>query len=303
MPANSPPAKPRQTTAAAAVAAELLPGQSPALLQELHLLTRSGELNADARRKLKQINHLYGMLRPKLEPLLGDEGDPLWLDAGAGNGYLGFVLYDLLLRPAGRGRLVGVESRPELVARVNQRAALLGFSRLRALQGQLAEWADAAQPSVEGHKPHAVLALHACDTATDDALVLGIRAESQVIAVVPCCQAEVARLLSGGSGVRSALGPLWRHPFHRREFGAHLTNVVRSLVLEAHGYSVTVTELTGWEHSLKNELLLAHKVQRTNGLALQQLRGLLAELPIAEMGLLRRLGGTLALTGAQANLT
>ena len=300
MSAKPPQDRARQSVAAAAVAAELLPGQSPALLQELHLLTRSGELNADARRKLKQINHLYGMLRPKLEPLLANHGDPLLLDAGAGNGYLGFVLYDLLLRPAGRGRLVGVESRPDLVERVNQRAALLGFSRLQALQGQLAEWADADVAGIDGQKPQAVLALHACDTATDDALVLGIRAESQVIAVVPCCQAELARLLGGGSAVRSALGPLWRHPFHRREFGAHLTNVVRSLVLEAHGYSVAVTELTGWEHSMKNELILAHKVQRSNGLALQQLRGLLAELPVGEMGLLRRLAATLAPAAAPA---
>lgn len=284
--------RPRQSVAASAVASELLPGQSAALLQELHLLTRSGELNADARRKLKQINHLYGMIRQRLQPLLADGADPLIVDAGAGNGYLGFVLYDLLLRPAGRGRLVGVESRAELVQRVNDRAALLGFERLSAVHGQMAELADAAEPGLRGERPQAVVALHACDTATDDALVLAIRCDSPVVAVVPCCQAEVAQLLAGGSAVRATLGPLWRHPIHRREFGAHLTNVVRCLVLEAHGYSVTATELTGWEHTAKNELILAHKVQRSNGLALGQLKALIAELPLAPMGLLRRLSLT-----------
>ena len=84
-------------------------------------------------------------------------------------------------------------------------------------------------------------------------------------------------------------GALWRHPIHRREFGANLTNVIRAHVLEAFGYQVTVTELTGWEHSLKNELILARKVQRHNGLALRQLQQLLAGLPYLPMGLLQRL--------------
>jgi len=103
---------------------------------------------------------------------------------------------------------------------------------------------------------------------------------------VPCCQSEVAKLLQGGTAVRQSLGSLWRHGWHRREFGAHLTNVVRGLLLEAHGYQVTVTELAGWEHSLKNELILARKVQKRNSLAIKQLRDLLAELPNLPMQLL-----------------
>ncbi|MBI5610472.1 MAG: SAM-dependent methyltransferase [Deltaproteobacteria bacterium] len=275
------------------VRAALLPDQSPRLLQALHLLTRTGDLNADALRKLKQINHLYGLLRPLLEPLwISDDGQPsgapLVVDAGAGNSYLGFVLYELLLGPLGRGELWGVETRADLVERVRQRAQDLGFSRMYMAQAAVA--GIGAVPELAGRKVDAVVALHACDTATDEALLLGLAQKAAVIAVVPCCQAELARLLSGGSAVRTALGPLWRHPMHRREFGAHLTNVLRGLVLEAHGYQVTVTELTGWEHSLKNEVLLARRVQGRNPLALRQLHQLLAQLPPLPMRLLTELG-------------
>ncbi len=273
----------------------LLPEQSPKLLQALHLLTRGGDLNADALRKLKQINHLYGLLRPLLEPLwISADGEPdaapLLVDAGAGNGYLGFVLYELLLGPLGRGELWGVETRSDLVARVRQRANELGFSRMHIAEASVAALQQGQVPELAGRKVEAVVALHACDTATDDALLLGISQQAPVIAVVPCCQAELARLLGGGSAVRTPLGPLWRHPMHRREFGAHLTNVLRGLVLEAHGYQVTVTELTGWEHSLKNEVLLARKVQNRNPLALRQLNDLLDQLPPLPMRLLTELG-------------
>ncbi len=79
--------------------------------------------------------------------------------------------------------------------------------------------------------------------------------------LVPCCQAEVATVLRKNKGkdaeASSALTEIWRHPIHTREFGSQITNVLRCLQLEAHGYQVTVTELVGWEHSMKNELIIA----------------------------------------------
>ncbi len=68
---------------------------------------------------------------------------------------------------------------------------------------------------------------------------------------------------------------LWSHPIHRREMGAHLTNVIRALALQSYGYQVTVTELTGWEHSLKNELLLARRVHKEHPGAWAELQKLL----------------------------
>jgi len=110
-----------------------------------------------------------------------------------------------------------------------------------------------------------VLALHACDTATDDALLLALRHDADHIAVVPCCQAEVAAQLKENRHAAPQPWPLlWSHAIHRREMGSHLTNVIRALALQSRGYQVTVTELTGWEHSLKNELILARRVHREN---------------------------------------
>ena len=235
------------------VAKELLPGESRALLQELHLLTRDGDLNADSLRKLKQVNHLVRLLAPALEDVLSRFGDPVIVDCGLGKGYLGFILYELFVGPAGKGTLVGIESRPELARAATERAARLGYERMRFIAGDLA---GAPVPS----RVHLVTALHACDTATDDALVLATRHGADHVAVVPCCQAEVARQLAGRRGADPALAEMHRHPWHRRELGSHLTTVIRALALEALGYQVTVTELAGWEHSLKNELILGRKL-------------------------------------------
>jgi hypothetical protein len=123
---------------------------------------------------------------------------------------------------------------------------------------------------------HLMTALHACDTATDDALVAAIQANADHVAVVPCCQAEVAEQLSRARDVRPEVEALFAHAWHRREFGSHLTNVVRVLALEARGYKVTVTELAGWEHSLKNELILGKKVRARDDAARSKLDALLA---------------------------
>jgi hypothetical protein len=251
----------------AAAARELLPGQSPELLKALHILTRDGALNADSLRKLKQVNHLARLLAPAIEDVLARFGDPVLVDCGAGKSYLGFVLYQLFLQPAGKGTLQAVEARPELVEKARALAARLGFTRMTFEQ---AEIGAAAPPA----RVHLVTALHACDTATDDALALAIRLGADHVAVVPCCQAEVAAQLDRSPAPSPLLATLFEHPWHRREFGSHLTNVVRALALQASGYSVTVTELAGWEHSLKNELILGKKVRAGDGRARERLQAL-----------------------------
>jgi len=247
---------------------EVPPGMSIALLQDLHLLTRDGHLNADARRKLKQIRHLVQLLRPALDDALARAADPLIVDCGAGKSYLGALLYELVLGPAGRGSLVAIEARPELSEQAAQRAARFGQARFRLATGAIAGAALDRRPNV-------VTALHACDTATDDALALAIAGGADHVAVVPCCQAEVARQLDAAHPADPAIAALFAHPLHRRELGSHLTNVVRGLALEAHGYKVTVTELVGWEHSAKNELILGKRAHRYSAAARAQLRALL----------------------------
>jgi methyltransferase family protein len=238
------------------------PGNSVPLLKALHILAREGQLNADSRRKLKQVLHLTQLLRPPLETLLKDAENPVIADLGAGKSYLGFILYDLILGPAGKGRVIGVESRGDLVEKSRALAAQSGFERMDFIAGAIAE------TSLPEGRADMVTALHACDTATDDAIRFAIRHQAKVIALVPCCQAEVARLLEDTGG---PLAQLWRHPIQRREFGAHVTNVIRGLYLESLGYKVRVTELVGLEHSLKNELILAERHQLTNPVARREL--------------------------------
>jgi hypothetical protein len=243
-------------------------GMSIDLLKDLHLLTRDGKLNADARRKLKQIRHLVGLLRPVLDDAFAAHASPTVVDCGAGKSYLGFLLYELVLGPAGRGTLLSIESRPELTQAAAARAQRFGHERFRFIEG------DIAGATLPGDV-QLVTALHACDTATDDALALAITRGAAAIAVVPCCQAEVARQLDARADRDPVDQSLIEHPLHRRELGSHLTNVVRALCLEACGYKVTVTELVGWEHSLKNELLLARRTFRPERGTRATLAGLL----------------------------
>lgn len=245
--------------------------KSTALLQALHILTRDGLLNADSRRKLKQVLHLTQLLRPSLEALLAEKHNPVVADLGAGKSYLGFILYDLILGPAGRGSIVGVETKSSLSDQSRALASESGFERMQFVASPIAE-----AKLTDGHADM-VTALHACDTATDDAILFALRHEAKVIALVPCCQAEVSRLLEGHDG---PLRQLWRHPIQRREFGAHLTNVIRGLVLEAHGYKVRVTEFTGFEHTMKNELILAERHQLTNPKAKAELKKLVDQFGI-----------------------
>lgn len=262
---------------AAARDPDLQPGQSTELLKELHILTREGKLNQDSRRKLKQVHHLHRFIHELLESLPESEQGPTIADHGAGKSYLGFILYDLSLKATGKGRVFGIETRPELVARSRGLAARLGFDRMVFLNTSAAAAAtDEGLPE----RIDLVTALHACDTATDDAIAFGLRKQARAMALVPCCQAEVAAQLRRSKALslsRTPLAELWRHPLHTREIGSQLTNVLRCLYLEACGYQVTVTELVGWEHSLKNELILARYTGQKKHSAAQRLRALLAE--------------------------
>ena len=250
--------------------ADLWPGQSVPLLKALHILTPNGGLNADSRRKLKQVQHLAQLIKPAIDAVLKEKEHPVLADLGAGKSYLGFILYDLYFGPAGRGRVMAVETRPELIAVAKKIAGASGFSRMDFVQAKIAD--------TEVGPVDIVTALHACDTATDEAILFALKHQAKYVALVPCCQAEVARALDNAKG---PMDQLWRHGLHRREFGAHLTNVLRGLYLEAHGYKVRVTEFTGFEHTQKNEMIFAERHQRSNPRAKAEFEKLVAEIGVA----------------------
>jgi hypothetical protein len=237
---------------------EVKAGQSVALLQELHILTRDGKLNQDSRRKLKQVYHLYQFIEPLLNDVRAEKGAVSLVDHGAGKSYLGFIIYDLFFKGlADSSHIYGIETREELVARSQDLARKFDFPGMSFLPLSVAE---STTSSALPEQIDIVTALHACNTATDDAIDFALKKRAKHIVLVPCCQAEVASMLRKNKGQslgKNALTELWRHPIHTREFGSQITNVLRCLQLEAHGYQVTVTELVGWEHSMKNELIIA----------------------------------------------
>jgi len=263
---------------------EIEPGQSIELLKELHILTRDGKMNQDSRRKLKQVYHLYRFI----EPLLGEvlqAGDGVRLvDHGAGKSYLGFILYDLFFKNLGDGsHIYGIETRDELVAKSRGLAARLGFGEMSFLNLSVAA---AIESPLLPAKVDIVTALHACDTATDDAIRFALTRQARFVVLVPCCQAEVAAALrerKAGALAATPLAELWRHPLHTREFGSQLTNVLRCLQLEAHGYQVRVTELVGWEHSMKSELIIATYKDLPRRRPAERLQAVLAELGLEQM--------------------
>jgi hypothetical protein len=269
---------------AAAIAPEIRPGQSVELLKELHILTRDGKLNQDSRRKLKQVYHLYQFIEKLLLDLELPQGEVsaqaagfTLADHGAGKSYLGFIIYDLFFKSRPRGHIYGIETRPELVQKSRELSARLGFDRMSFLNLSVAE--SSQSPDLPGHID-IVTALHACDTATDDAIAFGLQKNARYMVLVPCCQAEVAGCLRQGKALalsRTPLAELWRHPLHTREMGSQITNVLRCLYLEAAGYQVTVTELVGWEHSMKNELIIATWTGQKKRSAEDRMRAILAE--------------------------
>ena len=266
---------------------DLRPGQSIELLKELHILTREGKINQDSRRKLKQVNHLYQFIEKLLTAMTDSEQGPTLADHGAGKSYLGFIIYDLFFKSLGRGHIYGIETRSELVDSSTVLAQRLGFDRMTFLNLSVAESAhsDALPAQID-----VVTALHACDTATDDAIAFGLQKQAQCMVLVPCCQAELARSLNQNKALnlqRTPLAELWRHPLHTREMGSQLTNVLRCLYLESQGYKVTVTELVGWEHSMKNELILAQYTGQKKKTAADRLKALLEEFGLKDIQALR----------------
>ncbi len=249
----------------------LLEGQSIEVLQALGLVTPRGGASADANRKIKQIQHFIRQIAPTLDEVFERYREPVLFDAAAGKSYLAFVIFELYIKKHGRGRMIACDVRPDLAERVQNLAKQLHFEdRFEVLCGKII---DVPLPE----RIHFTLALHACDTATDEAWLRALKAKSDHIALVPCCQAEVSQLLKNCHDGPAAL---WGNAWHRREFGAHLTNVMRTLALQSCGYQVQVTELAGWEHSLKNELILAKRMGRYSKAGEEALEKLHSEIPV-----------------------
>jgi len=180
---SAPPSLAVAAQAAHPLADVLRPGQSLELLKELHILTRDGKLNQDSRRKLKQVYHLYQFIEKLLQELPPVSGRGLTLaDHGAGKSYLGFILYDLFFKTLDDSHIYGIETRAELVDQSRALAARLEFARMSFLNLSVAESAHSSELPAQ---VDVVTALHACDTATDDAIAFGLQKKARALVLLP----------------------------------------------------------------------------------------------------------------------
>ncbi|MCX5742781.1 MAG: SAM-dependent methyltransferase [Proteobacteria bacterium] len=234
----------------------ILPAEAPVLLRALGLLHRDATMPPAQVRKYLQINHVVRVMDTAMAALRARHPVIRILDAGCGRSYL-----TLLLAWVARERwhhqveVLGVDRNPAVIAECERRTAIAGLAdvvRFRA--ANLADLVD--EPA------HAVFALHACDTATDDAIALGVATRAELIAVAPCCQAELARAWAelGERGAVGGFAPIWTAPHLRRETAAHVTDAMRVALMRAAGYEVTPMEFIGLEHTKKNTLIRGMRV-------------------------------------------
>jgi SAM-dependent methyltransferase len=277
---------------------QVLPTNAPRLLRALSLLNKDGSMSADSTRKFIQVNHLLALFKPHLEDLNQRHGRVRILDAGCGSSFLTFLMawaYQELWHH--EALLVGIDSNQTLIQKNQDTSRVMGVSdTVKFVRSAIAEanWEDllssVGEPVGDDPKksrPHAVVALHACDTATDDAIALGIKLKSDLIAVAPCCQAELARhwKILAEKGVANPFKPAFHNPHLRREISAQITDLMRVLILRSHGYEVTTTEFTMSHATPKNTLILATRRGNYHKEAQQEYQDLVISLGGAEISL------------------
>lgn len=230
-------------------------------LHALGITGKDGQVRNDAQDKFRQINRMVEIFAPLIQGIKADK--PRILDMGAGKGYLDFALYDYLANVARRpAEIVGVEMRDQLVRDGNANAAASGFSGLSFQPGTILDY-DASGAD-------AVIALHACDTATDDAIYQGIRAGAQLIAVAPCCHKQVRRQMEAGRP-DDRLDFLLRHGTMLEKQAEMVTDGLRTLLLEASGYRTRIFEFVSDAHTPKNNLIVAQKGGGDKAAALERI--------------------------------
>lgn len=224
----------------------LLPLSRP-FLYELGVTDAQGQLIPAMSRKWKQINKFIEVLSAALaRSRLADREQLHVVDFGSGKGYLTFAVHDWLAHSMGRQpQVTGVELRSELVALCQGVIDTLGLTGMAYEQGDVRDYQPAALD--------VMIALHACDVATDYAIHLGIRAGAEVILCSPCCHKEVRPQLLSPHPLR----PILRHGIHAAQEAEMLTDGLRAMLLEAAGYDTQVFEFISLEHTNKNKMILA----------------------------------------------
>ncbi|MGB1018012.1 MAG: class I SAM-dependent methyltransferase [Chitinophagales bacterium] len=228
----------------------LIKAKNNVYLEALKVVNASGNILPKKQKKFKQINKYIEVINDVLEPIYF-ENEMNIVDMGAGKGYLTFALYDYLKNTANKNpKITGIELRPDLVSKCNEIAKLSEFEDLKFIEGSI--------QSAEIQKLDVLIALHACDTATDDAIYRGIDANAEAIIVAPCCHKQIRKQLNPTNDLKQIL----QFGILKERQAELLTDSLRALILETHGYKTKVFEFISGEHTPKNVLIVATKTKK-----------------------------------------
>ncbi len=229
--------------------------KTPDFLIELGVLKENGKPQKGKGDKYKQISKFVEIMAGLLRNYYGEAKDKKLniIDMGAGKGYLTFALYDFLVNNLGMETHVkGVEVRDDLVNKCNDIAQRVGFQNLQFEKGYIGNY---YLPTTD-----VLIALHACDTATDDAISKGIKANADLIICAPCCHKQVRKLMNCQTHLQSIL----QYGIHNDRIAEMLTDTIRALILEANGYETSVSEFISTEHTGKNVMIIGKKRKADN---------------------------------------
>ncbi len=231
----------------------LIPAAGKPYLEALGVTDAEGNVLKNSGDKFRQINRYVEILAPLLKAIPPERMRRI-LDMGAGKGYLTFAVADYVANTLGRETdVVGVEFRDELVKLCNGIAAASKLDHLSFSAGSIENF-DSTGADV-------LIALHACDTATDDAIAKGIAAESELIVVAPCCHKQIRREMETANH-QTDLDFVTRHGIFMEREAEMVTDAMRAMILEYYGYSTKVFEFIGTEHTPKNVLIVGQKTRR-----------------------------------------
>jgi SAM-dependent methyltransferase len=221
-------------------------------LKAIGLLTRDGRIKADKQRKFKQINEFLRLVEETASFSTAADSPLHVVDFGCGSGHLTFAIYYYLREVLGLdAHVIGVDIKTDLLNQLQAKSEAMGWDQLKFEAGSIAEY----HPQV---KPEVVIALHACDTATDDAIAKGIQWESRVIICAPCCQHELQAQLSK-IPPPAQMQPIYQDGILFERMGDILTDTFRAAILRIMGYRTDVTQFIPIEHTAKNLMIRAVK--------------------------------------------
>lgn len=243
----------------------LIISEGKSYLQQLKITDEKGNVINSSQDKFKQINHYVELLSPLIKNLPPHKIVNV-VDMGAGKGYLTFALYDYLVNVLKiNTKVTGIEYRSDLVELCNDIARKSNFKELQFLQGTIID-SDTSNANV-------LIALHACDTATDDAIYKGITSQADLIVVAPCCHKQIRKELEKHK-TKNDLDFLLKHGIFMERQAEMMTDGIRSLILEYFGYATKVFEFISDAHTPKNVMIVAEKKSKTESQKLEILNKL-----------------------------